>query len=35
MGIEAADCIIKLSRNEWPEGAVVNAELRDGWSWSL
>lgn len=33
MGIEAADCIIKLSRNEWPDGAVVNKELRDGWKW--
>lgn len=33
MGIEAADCIIKLSRNEWPEGAVVNEELRADWSW--
>lgn len=33
MGVEAADCIIKLSRNEWPDGAVVNADLRDTWSW--
>ena len=33
MGIEATDCIIKLSRGEWPEGAVVNAELKDGWAW--
>ncbi|MCA9206212.1 MAG: 3-phosphoglycerate dehydrogenase, partial [Planctomycetales bacterium] len=33
MGVEAADCIIRLSRGEWPEGAVVNAELREGWQW--
>lgn len=33
MGIEAADCIIRLHRGEWPAGAVVNDELRDGWTW--
>jgi phosphoglycerate dehydrogenase-like enzyme len=33
MGVEAADCIIKLYRGVWPEGAVVNDELRDGWKW--
>ena len=33
MGIEAADCIIKLRTGEWPEGAVLNNELRDGWTW--
>lgn len=33
MGLEAASCIIKLSRHEWPEGAVVNASLRDSWKW--
>ena len=33
MGVEAADCIIKLFRGEWPEGAVVNDQLREGWSW--
>lgn len=33
MGIEAADCIIKLSRNEWPEGCVVNDELKSTWKW--
>lgn len=33
MAIEAADCIIKLSRNEWPNGAVVNKELQPGWKW--
>lgn len=29
----AARTIVQLSRNEWPEGAVVNAELQDGWKW--
>jgi D-3-phosphoglycerate dehydrogenase len=33
MAIEAADCIAKLSRNQWPEGAVVNHELRSTWKW--
>jgi D-3-phosphoglycerate dehydrogenase / 2-oxoglutarate reductase len=33
MGIEAARCIAALSRNQWPEGAVVNNELRSTWSW--
>jgi D-3-phosphoglycerate dehydrogenase len=33
MAIEAADCIVRLSRNEWPEGAVVNAELKSRWKW--
>jgi phosphoglycerate dehydrogenase-like enzyme len=33
MGIEAADCIIKLSRNEWPGLAVVNQSLRETWRW--
>jgi phosphoglycerate dehydrogenase-like enzyme len=33
MAIEAADCIIKLSRNEWPSGAVVNNELQPQWKW--
>ena len=33
MGIEAADCIIRLRRGEWPAGAVVNDQLRDGWTW--
>lgn len=31
MGVEAATNIVKLFRGEWPEGAVVNAELRNGW----
>ncbi len=33
MAIEAADCIAKLSRNQWPEGAVVNHELQSTWKW--
>ena len=33
MGIECAHNILKLSRNEWPEGAVVNADLRSRWKW--
>jgi len=33
MGIEAAQCIAQLYRNQWPVGAVVNDELRTGWKW--
>jgi phosphoglycerate dehydrogenase-like enzyme len=33
MGIEAATYIVKLFRGDWPEGAVVNKELRSGWTW--
>lgn len=33
MGLEAAGCIIKLYRGEWPEGAVVNAELKGKFKW--
>jgi len=29
----AAETIVQLHRNEWPEGAVVNAELQAGWKW--
>lgn len=32
MGLEAASCIIKLFRGQWPAGAVVNDALRDNWS---
>jgi phosphoglycerate dehydrogenase-like enzyme len=32
MGLEAASCIIKLFRGEWPAGAVVNDELKEDWS---
>ena len=33
MGLECASCIVKLSRNEWPDGAVVNDSLRANWKW--
>ncbi|MAT14051.1 MAG: lactate dehydrogenase [Planctomyces sp.] len=33
MAHEAAECITKLSQNIWPEGKVVNSELKTGWSW--
>lgn len=33
MAIEAASCIIKLNRGEWPTGCVVNDQLREGWKW--
>ena len=33
MAIEAAECIAKLYRGEWPTGAVVNDELRSDWKW--
>ena len=33
MGVEAANYIVKLYRGEWPDGAVVNKELRSGWTW--
>lgn len=33
MAIEAAQCIAKLYRGDWPAGAVVNDELRAGWKW--
>jgi phosphoglycerate dehydrogenase-like enzyme len=33
MAIEAAECIVKLSRGQWPTGAVVNDELRARWKW--
>ena len=33
MGIEAANCIIDLSKGRWPGGAVVNGELKEKWSW--
>ena len=33
MGVEAADCIVKLYQGGWPEGAVVNDQLRDQWQW--
>jgi phosphoglycerate dehydrogenase-like enzyme len=29
----AARCIIRLAQGEWPDGCVVNDELKDGWRW--
>ena len=29
----AADSILQLHQGRWPEGRVVNAELRQGWKW--
>jgi D-3-phosphoglycerate dehydrogenase / 2-oxoglutarate reductase len=34
MGAEAARCIVSLSRDQWPEGAVINDSLKSGWRWS-
>ncbi len=34
MGAEAARCAVALSRGQWPEGAVVNDSLKNGWRWS-
>ena len=33
MGIECAENIVALYQNRWPEGAVVNDELRPTWKW--
>ena len=33
MGIECARSIATLYRGAWPEGAVVNDELRGQWKW--
>lgn len=33
MGVEAATYISKLYQGDWPDGAVVNKELRYGWTW--
>lgn len=33
MGIESAECIIKLNRGEWPDGAALNDELKEAWRW--
>lgn len=33
MGIEAAQCIVRLFKNDWPEEAVVNRELCGKWRW--
>lgn len=33
MGIECAENIVALYQGRWPEGAVVNNELRETWKW--
>lgn len=33
MAASAAESIAWLSQGRWPEGRVVNAELRDAWTW--
>ena len=33
MAMEAADCIIRLKRGEWPEDAALNNELKADWKW--
>lgn len=33
MGRLAAQCLVDLSRNNWPVGCVVNDTLREGWRW--
>ncbi len=33
MGIECAENIVALYKGRWPEGSVVNNELREGWKW--
>ncbi len=29
----AAECVAKLFRGEWPQGCVINDQLRDSWQW--
>ncbi len=33
MGTEAAQCMADLRQDRWPEGAVVNDQLRGSWKW--
>lgn len=33
MCIDAAQCIMDLSRGQWPDGAAVNGELKKTWKW--
>jgi D-3-phosphoglycerate dehydrogenase / 2-oxoglutarate reductase len=33
MATLAAECLANLYRGKWPEGCVVNDELRQGWKW--
>jgi phosphoglycerate dehydrogenase-like enzyme len=34
MGVEAARCIAALAQGRWPEGCVVNNQLKTNWNWS-
>jgi len=29
----AAECLARLYKNDWPEGCVVNEQIRPGWKW--
>jgi phosphoglycerate dehydrogenase-like enzyme len=33
MAEQAARCVTALYRGGWPEGCVLNQELRPGWRW--
>jgi phosphoglycerate dehydrogenase-like enzyme len=33
MSLLAAQCLVKLNRGEWPEGCVVNDQIRSDWKW--
>jgi phosphoglycerate dehydrogenase-like enzyme len=33
MGRLAAQCLVDLSQNRWPQGCVVNESIREGWRW--
>ena len=33
MALRAAEAIVRLHRGDWPEGWVVNPEVREGFSW--
>ena len=33
MACLAAACLINLARGQWPEGCVVNEQIRAGWKW--
>jgi hypothetical protein len=33
MSTLAAQCLVDLAQGRWPEGCVVNSEIRQGWKW--
>lgn len=33
MAIESASCVAQLYQGQWPEGAVINHQLRGSWKW--